>query len=55
MTESEFDKLLKRGVITLVEEKPGGVRSAKTERGYTITLRPDLPGLPVKEKNDGMG
>lgn len=48
MTRAEFRRLVKRGVLTLVfHNAETGVVTAATTRGYKITLRPDLPGLPV--------
>lgn len=50
MTRDEFWRLVERNVLNLVNhDEDTGVATATSRRGNTVTLRPDLPGLPVQQ------
>ena len=54
MTRAEFVRLVKRGTLTLLfHNAETNVVSASASTGAAITMRPDLPGLPVTKKAPG--
>ena len=51
MTRTEFVRLVKKGTLTLLfHNAETNVVKAAAKNGTIITLRPDLPGLPVTAK-----
>lgn len=49
MRRAEFQRLVKKGVLTLLHHnaETGVVTAAAGLTRMQVTLRPDLPGLPV--------
>lgn len=56
MRKVEFVRLVQRGTLTLVwhNAETGVVTATAGRTGVTVTMRPDLPGLPVKESDRGL-
>lgn len=55
MTKAEFVRLVNEKILTLLfHNAETGVVSASCVTGVVVTMRPDLPGIPIRKGSDGI-